>query len=315
MATLNDVAKLANVSKMTVSRVINHPDKVTDDLKELVYQAMRETNYHPNVAAKALVNNRTQIIKFLILEDLDITEPYYMKLLVGIAMDLSKQQFSLQLVIPDNIDIGDCDGYIITGMRHKDLDWIQDLKKPVVIFGENHYDLDFVDVDNKKGTMEATRYALEEGYEHFVFIGIDMDEAFEYSREAGYMEFLQERQMAPEIYRMANHSHSGSEFIQAHIDQFEPNTCFICASDRLGLGIERGLQACHKQIPDQYGVIGFDGVFLHQIASPRLTTVKQPEVEMGSAIAQMIVDKVNQNNIPQGHKLFAPELVPSESTR
>jgi len=65
MATLNDVAKKANVSKMTVSRVINHPEQVTDELKTLVIQAMKELNYRPNTAARALVNNRTLVIKFL----------------------------------------------------------------------------------------------------------------------------------------------------------------------------------------------------------------------------------------------------------
>jgi len=52
MVTLSDVAKKANVSKMTVSRVINHPEQVTDELKELVFKAMKELNYKPNVAAK-----------------------------------------------------------------------------------------------------------------------------------------------------------------------------------------------------------------------------------------------------------------------
>ncbi|HCI0600354.1 TPA: LacI family DNA-binding transcriptional regulator, partial [Enterococcus faecium] len=55
MPTLADVAKRANVSKMTVSRVINHPEQVTDELKELVFSAMAELDYRPNIAAKALV--------------------------------------------------------------------------------------------------------------------------------------------------------------------------------------------------------------------------------------------------------------------
>ena len=76
IATLKDVAKKANVSKMTVSRVINHPQLVTDELKQLVYQAMEELNYRPNMAAKALAQNRTLIVKVLIREEMDATEPY-----------------------------------------------------------------------------------------------------------------------------------------------------------------------------------------------------------------------------------------------
>lgn len=102
MSTLNDVAKKANVSKMTVSRVINHPEQVTDELKVLVFEAMEELNYRPNVAAKALVNNRTQVIKLFILEEMDTTEPYYMHLLTGIARELDNRHYSLQLVTKNN---------------------------------------------------------------------------------------------------------------------------------------------------------------------------------------------------------------------
>lgn len=84
MTTLKDVADQAHVSRMTVSRVINHPDKVTEEVKQLVYQAMQSLDYHPNAMARALVNNRTQIIKLLVLEEMTTVEPYYMNLLTGI---------------------------------------------------------------------------------------------------------------------------------------------------------------------------------------------------------------------------------------
>ena len=133
IATLKDVAKKANVSKMTVSRVINHPQLVTDELKQLVYQAMEELNYRPNMAAKALAQNRTLIVKVLILEEMDATEPYYMNLLSGIAKGLDKYQYSLQLMTENTIDTGNSDGYIITGMRESDYEWIRKIDKPLIL--------------------------------------------------------------------------------------------------------------------------------------------------------------------------------------
>lgn len=103
MVTLSDVAKEANVSKMTVSRAINHPEQVTPELLELVEKAMDKLHYRPNSAARALVNNRTNVVKFITLEDIDTTEPYYMNLLFGVARGLTKEQYALQLVT----DIGD----------------------------------------------------------------------------------------------------------------------------------------------------------------------------------------------------------------
>lgn len=307
MTTLVDVAKKANVSKMTVSRVINHPDKVTDELKQLVYQAMRELDYHPNMIAKALVNKSTRIIKLCILEDIDTTEPYYMNLMIGIAKTLDLHQYSLQLVTRKNFDIGNCDGYIITGMREQDVEWINNLNKPVVIFGENRYGFDYVDTNNKAGTYLLSQLALQKGYERLIYVGIDSKESFEYSREAGYLQQVQEKRMMPELHRFGNHSHLAEEFVRDNWENITKNTAFICASDRLAIGIVRGITRCGGKIPDDYGVTGFDGVFLNQVASPKITTIKQSIIEMGSACGENLLDKID-TNAKQGALVFEPKI-------
>lgn len=315
MTTLSDVAKKANVSKMTVSRVINHPEKVTDELKELVFAAMKELNYQPNIAAKALANNRTQVIKLFILEEIDTTEPYYMTLLMGMSKELDKHHYSLQLITENSLDIGQSDGNIITGMREKDYLWIDELKKPFVLFGENNKGYDFVDTDNEKGTKLSTEYVIEKGYDNIVFIGIDIEESFAKSREEGYLSVMKSHQKNPIVHRFENRSRYGAKFIEENIDNFPKKTAFVCASDRLALGIERGLLKMEKKIPEDYGVVGFDGVFLDQIAYPRLTTIKQPVMQMGAACAAMLLNKIKEQGKPQGNKWFDPELIERESTK
>ncbi|MDT2831446.1 LacI family DNA-binding transcriptional regulator [Vagococcus carniphilus] len=315
MTTLSDVAKKANVSKMTVSRVINHPEKVTDELKELVFQAMKDLDYKPNVAAKALANNRTQVIKFFILEEIDTTEPYYMTLLMGMSKELDKHQYSLQLVTENSFDVGQSDGYVITGMREEDYPWIERLEKPFVLFGENRYGYDFVDTDNAKGTEISTEHAIKTGFEKIVYVGIDVKEPFEFSRESGYINTMQRYQKVPEIVRFSNRSRYSERFIEEQFARYPKKTAFVCSSDRLAIGIERGLQKCKASIPDDYGVVGFDGVFLDQIASPRLTTVKQPVFEMGAACATMLLNKIKQKGAPQGNQLFEASLVVRGSTQ
>ena len=58
-----------------------------------------------------------------------------------------------------------------------------------------------------------------------------------------------------------------------------PNTCFICASDRIALGIARGLMNMSRNVPEDYGIIGFDGIFIDRVSNPQLTTMKQPFVK------------------------------------
>lgn len=315
MVTLNDVAKKANVSKMTVSRVINHPEQVTDELKELVYEAMSELNYRPNAAAIALAHNRTQIIKLLILEEMTVTEPYYMFLLTGIANELDKYSYSLQLLTHKNIQIGDSDGYIVCGMRSKDEELVKSLKKPVVLFGENDFGLDFVDSDNVKSMAKATEYALEKDYDHIVYLGIDVNEPFAQSREKGYTETMDKYGKEKHIYRLENRSRYSAAFIRDHWDSFSKNTLFLCASDRLAMGVIREIKERGGNIPEEYGVIGHDGVFLDQIAYPQLTTVKQAIDEMGAACARMVLDKVKSGGKSQGNQLFETDIKIGGTTR
>ncbi|MBL1230402.1 LacI family DNA-binding transcriptional regulator [Enterococcus sp. BWB1-3] len=315
MATLSDVAKLANVSKMTVSRVINHPEQVTDELKELVYHAMKEVDYHPNIAAKALVKNRSQIIKLFILEEIDTTEPYYMNLLMGIARSVGKAHYSLQLVTKDGFDTGTCDGYIITGFRANDFDWIRTLEKPVVLFGENSQGYDYVDSDNQYGTEMTTNYAIACGYDEIIYIGIDVDESFEQSREQGYLKTMELNNKAARIERFNNRSTLSQLFIEAYWETFSPNTCFICSSDRLAIGIERGIANSGGKIPHDFGIIGFDGVFLDQVSSPKLTTAKQSIVKMGEVCGEMLIKKIEEDGQSQGYRRFLPELIIRDSTK
>ena len=187
MTTLADVARLANVSKMTVSRVINHPEQVTQELRTLVTAAMEELNYKPNVAAKALAQQRTLIVQAVILEKMDVVEPYYIDLLAGIADELNHRNYTLQLVTNPSQITDQCDGYIVTGARKDDYPWLKGLRKPLILFGENQEGLPFVDSDNRLATRSATQFALSKGYERIVFVGIDLPEAFEKGREEGYL--------------------------------------------------------------------------------------------------------------------------------
>lgn len=292
MATLSDVAKKANVSKMTVSRVLNHPEQVTDELKQLVYKAMEELNYVPNYAARALVNNRTQVIKLLILEEMDTVEPYYMNLLTGMSRELDKNHYSLQLVTRTSLNIGKCDGIIVTGMRESDYAFIEKLTIPVVLFGENLHGFDFVDVDNKKGTYVTTKHILDLGYKQLIFIGIDEKEPFGQLREAGYVDAISENAIEGKIIRVANSSRAAEAKVSEFLSKNDGKFGFVCASDRIATGVIRAIQKAGKSVPEDYAVTGFDGVFLDRISSPKITTIKQPLMEMGEACARMLLKKL-----------------------
>ena len=90
------------------------------------------------------------------------------------------------------------------------------------------------------------------------------------------------------------------------------NTGIVCATDRIALGVVRSLGRNHG-IPDKYGVVGFDGVFIDQITSPQLTTIRQPFEQ----IAQALVDNLflQLNNGELGMQRLAPDLIIRDTTR
>ncbi|HFU4059554.1 TPA: LacI family DNA-binding transcriptional regulator [Streptococcus suis] len=311
MTTLADVARLANVSKMTVSRVINHPEQVTQELRTLVTAAMEELHYKPNVAAKALAEKRTFIIQVIILEKMDDVEPYYMDLLAGIANELNKSSYTLQLVTSADLVTDQCDGYIVTGARKSDYSWLQNLGKPLILFGENQAGLPFVDSDNFTATKLATEFALAKGYQSVVFVGIDLPEPFERKREEGYLATMKGRDS--QLYRLENNSQLAEIFIK-EFEDLPDNTCFICASDCLALGISRGLQAMGKAIPQEVGIIGFDGFFIDRMSSPALTTMKQPIRKMGEVSVKRLMALLDGQALASQGYYCQASLIERETT-
>ncbi|WP_259276192.1 LacI family DNA-binding transcriptional regulator [Lactobacillus delbrueckii] len=282
-ATLEDVARKAHVSKMTVSRVINHPELVAPELQVVVEDAMHKLNYHPNNADRALAKNQTSVVKFVILEDVDDTDPYFTNVLFGMAMEL--KIFPPAALEGEPADQGAADSYVITGARTDDYPQLNELKQPFVLFGENRGGYDFVDTNNLLGGAMATKYALKAGYRNVIFIGIDIREAFEFSREAGYVNTMQQNKKIPSVFRVENSLAAAREFIQDHLGEFPKNTCFACASDRIAMGVIQALVEAEAKIPEDFGVIGYDGVLLDRVSSPTITTVKQNLWLIGEKLA------------------------------
>lgn len=315
MTTIADVAKRANVSKMTVSRVINHPEQVTDELKLLVYKAMDDLDYRPNRLAKALANQKTQMIKLIILEEMESVEPYYMDLLLGIASELDKHAYGLQLQTKDSRNFGQTDGYIICGMREEDFKQIDQFDDPIVLFGENTHGYDFVDSDNQHNIELACDYAKACGYNHLVYLHMDVDEPFASKRLAGYQKKINEIGNQGQVLKFNNDSNYVFHYMTEHLDKFPTNTAFICATDRLALGVIRSLILSNKIVPEDYGVIGHDGVFIDQLTYPKLTTVRQDIRGMGESCAKLILNRIKDNSLPQQKMYYPSKLSIGKTTK
>lgn len=310
MTTLRDVAKKANVSQMTVSRVFNHPETVSDELKELVFSAVKELNYHPNASAKALKNKKTQVIKVLILENISSAEPYYMRVLAGITKKLDTLQYSLQLSSQFDLDIDTCDGLIVMVAKNTDHRKLAKLDKPLVLFGENPY-FDFADTDNQKDIYQATIYAAHCGYEHLYYIGLDHLETFAKKRRSGYEQAISHLNKNSQIFTISGAHDDELDFLKCL--PLKKNSAFICATDKIALEVSSILET-KGVLPDDFGVIGHDGILLDKLFDHHLTTMAQNFELMGTYLAEMLLAKIYTKPLLNS-RLFPADLLVRQTTR
>ncbi|KAI3473569.1 hypothetical protein Pfo_031469 [Paulownia fortunei] len=290
---------------MTVSRVINHPDQVSPELMTLVQQAIEAVGYVPNQVARALVNQRHYVIRFLLLEDVATVEPNYAKLLIRLAHNLQQKGYTLEISLDITAETQSIDGIIVSGWRQEDLLKLQTLDVPVTLYGAAppNCPLSSVDVDNRAGIEKATEYMWRQGYRDIYYIGLSLDLPFAKQREAGYRSVM--AQKGGRVNRYASNELNA---------QFELPTAIVCATDRIALGVLRAVQRVYH-IPRECGVIGFDGVFIDQLTQPQLTTVRQPFALIAEKIVAQIISQIeSENTLEVENTSILPDIVVRETT-
>lgn len=312
MASIKDVARHANVSIMTVSRVINHPHLVREDLQILVRASMQELGYTPNRAARALVSKHTGVIQVVIHEQLNKTDPYALTLLNGISIGLSLRHYSLLILPQYNPDIA-CDGLIITGITRKEGSYYKDIQKPMVAFGHNNFSIPFVDIDNFTAQKAITELCMDKGATRIAYFGIQTTSPYSKERELGFNAATKSRKVIVSKHKMSNTHQSSFEKALEILPVFQPDT-IVCASDMLALGTIHACQKLNLNIPNDIAITGFDGIFIDEVTRPKLTTVKQPLFDMGQSLALKLIDLIDGKTV-ELETFFEPTVIKNETTK
>lgn len=134
------------------------------------------------------------------------------------------------------------------------------------------------------------------------------------SRLRGYEDVMECAGLTAESYFIQNSSRVAEAKTRELLSYNTEKIAFVCASDRIALGVVRAGLTFGRKFGENLTVTGFDGVFLDRISSPHITTVKSPVIEMGEELARMLLRKINANGEAQGEILFEPKLIIREST-
>jgi LacI family transcriptional regulator len=319
MATVIDVAKEANVAPMTVSRVVNTPDKVKPATREKVLLAMEKLHYKPNSAAKNLVTKRTGVVDIYIPASLDLSNPFTMHFIAGISKTLSERMYSF-LILRDLKTQHLCDGYIATGLLRKELSllarYAKTNDKPLVLFGHTSLeDVDCIDVDNVQGAYIAVKRLIQAGHTQIAMVNVKEDKDYPLDRLEGYKKALKEAGITfkESLVTYSENNPSGGEEAAVGLFANEKSiSAVFCTTDTLGIGLVRQLERMGKRVPSDVSVVGFDGLGHHLLSTPRITTVQQPIYEIGQLLAKALLERI-EGRVDRIEKLVPPVLLEEES--
>lgn len=318
MSTLSDVAREAKVSTITVSRVINTPDKVKPMTRDRVLRAMEKVQYVQNPVAKALVSKRVGIIDVYIPDSIDLSNPFVMHLIAGISESLSKNMYSF-LIMRDRKREHRCDGYIVTGLLTDEIrqmhQYALERKRPMALFGHcDDPDIDCIDVDNIEGVRQITEYVLQRGHQNLIMVNVDEDKDYTRDRHTGFRRALEEAghtKEAPSVYA-ENSVQGGYDAAVGILERADRPDAVICATDDIAIGVVRAVVDAGLRVPEDIAVTGYDGLGHHLMSNPAITTVQQPVYEIGRLLADTLLKRI-QGEAGRKKQSIRPALLEGRS--
>lgn len=337
--TIKDVARMCGVGVSTVSRAINnHPD-INAETKDMIMQVIKEYNYIPNNSARNLKRSDAKAIAVLVK---GITNPFFSSMIKIMEEEIQRKKYTLVLhhieSHEDEVDVAlelvkekRLRGIVfLGGFFNRTEEKLSRLQVPFILstIGGipdtiNKKTYSSVSVDDVKESYKAVNYLCQNGHKKIATITTpNSDQSIGKLRLAGYFKALKDNHIdinpkliCPmkediEEYSLQN----GYEVTKELLESNEKFTAIFAISDMLAIGACKALLDAGKKIPDDYSIIGFDGVEIGSYYSPSITTIKQPVEAMALETIRILFDVIKQKTLHQ-HKLFPAELVLRQSTK
>lgn len=326
--TLEEVARLAGVGRGTASRVMNGSEHVSAHTRAAVEAAVEQLGYVPNQAARALKTRRTDTIALVIAEDEErvFAEPFFAGVVRGIsrAVDAASRRMVLSMVPDENqltrlgqfLTPQHVDGVLVVSL-HDGLSLTDHPDLPVVYVGRpDEPDASFVDVDNRGGGRQAVERLLTRGRRRIACITGPQDMASGRDRLAGYRDALAAAGVAfdPELIEAGDFSDlSAVTAVAGLLDRDAEFDAIFAANDVMALGALREITRRGFRVPEDIAIVGFDGSAAAAASTPKLTTVLQPLPDLGAALVEVLLRRIDDPTAAPESVILPVELVEGES--
>ncbi len=333
---IEDIARLAGVSRGTVSRVLNDSPSVSAETRQSVLSVIEELNYRPSFSARHMRTNSSNLVGFGLITDEVITTPYAVDMIRGAQESLWKQgkvmlvvnagygtdmtEASLEALLERRVE-----GIIYAAMYHRAVEVIPQMSQVKVVLANcfaADRSLPSVVPDEFSGGYHATKALLEKGHRRIAFINLGRDKRPEIpipagiGRLAGHKQALSEYHVPFDEALLTYTDQTPQHNYQLALDMMQlpnPPTAFFCGNDRTAMGTYGALSHLGLRIPDDVAVVGFDNQpGVADMLWPRLTTVQLPHYEMGKWAVEYLMSAQDWPQQPVQHMIDCP-LVERES--
>lgn len=309
--TIGDIAEAAGVSVSTVSRVLNNPARVDEMKRRAVEQAIAQLNYQPNAVARGLVRGTSTTIGVL---TQDIASPFYGLIMRGIEQGLDGSPYQpifasgywevdREREALDVLTKRQLDGLIVLGGQLADehLRAVGE-QMPLIAVGRTITGMEdrCLQVENFKGSYNATRYLIKLGHQQIAHIAGIPTHPDAIERRAGYCQALQDAglEVQPDLIIEGGFTEEGGiQAINALLTSAASFTAIVAANDQMAYSVLLGLFRHGLRVPDDISVIGFDNQFHSAYTTPPLTTVEQPTLKLGMAAAQALLELIRGKSL------------------
>ncbi len=338
MSTILDVAKLAGVSRSTVSRVISGNGVVNEKTRIAVERAIEELHYSPSYFAQGIKTGKTRTIAMLVP---DYSNVFYGEMFRGIEEISLQHGYMVMICNTDKSSTRErnytedllkrnVDGIVYNTYKrnNENLDYFIKLSKkmPVVFmdhlpFGDE--DISYVLTEGYESSKKAVQYLIGKGKKRIGYIRVPADISVLQHRFDGYKQGLIEAGIDPDdsiVYQCPfgeqgkTHLEIGFEGAQALMGKTNPPDAIMTSVDTMAVGAIDYLKQAGYKIPADVSVIGFDDIVLSRVVEPKLTTIAQPICQLGKEAAKILIAKIEGNKNIKDKIVFDPEFIIRQST-
>lgn len=332
MATIRDIALLADVSPATVSRVLNHDETIHVSLetKKRVFEAAEQLSYQKPIRTNKQMNATHSFALVHWYDEVqELNDPYFLSIRIGIENECKLNNISLTKIFNngnENYQFPEqkYDGIIVLGkFEHQQLKHFQNYSKNLVLVHgiAPKFEYDCVTADFKEITHDILDCILKKGHKKIGFIGgrekiIGTDHTFEDEREIVFQNYLKKIDLYDESLVKIGHFNYKDGYLlmkQLLAQQNNIPTCVFTASDTLAIGALRAIKEANIKIPEQISIISCNDIPTSKYISPTLSTVKIYTEFMGSQSVKLLLEQINENRKEKIRVIVPHKIIIRES--